>query len=84
MYCSNVKDKKIMQEDYEEQGSIYAQADGGETIKVHRRSFKAAAALCQGRAVSTPQLPRPLDLLGPLLMRRVRPLSDAGGGRRSS
>ena len=32
-----------------------------------------------GGAVSTPQLPRPLDLLGPLLMRRVRPLSDAGG-----
>ena len=68
-----------MQEEYEEDGLIYGQADGGETTKVHRRSVKAAAALRQGGAVFTTQLPRPLDVLGHLLIRRVHPLSHTGG-----
>lgn len=66
-----------MQEEYEEEGLIYGQADGEETTKVHRRSIKAAAALRQ----EGPCLHHPLDVLGigTLLMRRVHPLSDAGG-----
>lgn len=84
MYCSNVRDKEIMQEGYEEEVLNIWSGRWRETIKVHRRSVKAAAALRQGGAMFTPQLPRPLDVPGPLLMRRVHPLSDAGsdGGQR--
>lgn len=52
-----------MQEEYEEEGLMYGQADGGETTKVHRQFVKAAAALRQGGAVFARQLPRPLDVL---------------------